>query len=354
MKRFCIVAIGWLVLSGACKVSGEECGQSQCKPITQDDVGIDWGSGELFFNGEPVGLEQLGERLQRSYSVALGAGSFPEGQNTVSANQLLAVLEMIGRAGIDPRLVRFNLLLPPKMKRNRYHHIELGRDGEIVLDGSEVAPEDLTDGRLKRIPLVIDPKSGTNPDYRQLLSVLRAIGSSAQLAGLGFARFEHVEVEAQVYRLKPDGSRDVLCAPRLSTKPGKSAMIRVVEDASGRNNYPPGTDEFHQEDLANLGIRFSAKPRIIGDDVRVSGVVVLTKMKDRVCVFQQEGIPVASYTCSKMVVPFSVVLPSGTEAAVFPVAKMDGQETLCRITARVLDQHGMSQADRERARGARH
>jgi len=351
MKLFCTFAIGMLVFLGACRVSGEERGKCQYEHITQDSVGLDLGSGDLHFNDDPVSLERLEEQLQKSYSVSLGAASFSGEQTVASSSHLLAVLEMIDRAGIDPKLVRLNLHLPPKIKRNRYHHIELERNGKVVLNGSEIAVADLAEEQLQGNPFVIDPKyKSMKADYRQLLSVLRAMGSHAELAGLGFVNSERVEVEAQVYHLKPNGSRDVLSAPKLTTKPGNSAMIRVVENASGRNNYPPGTDDFHQEDLANLGIRFSVKPQIIGDHVRVSGVVIMTKMTDRAGIFLQGNIPIASYSCSKTVVPFSVVFPPGTEAVNFPAAEVDGKETLCRLTALIVDKSGMSRADRERAR----
>ena len=351
MKLFCTFSIGMLVFLGACKVSGEERGRSQYEHITQDSVGLDLDSGDLRFNDDPVSLDRLDEQLQKSYSVSLSASSFSGEQTVVPSNHLLAVLEMMARAEIDLKLVRLNLFLPPKIKRNKYHHIELAGAGTVVLDGSEITITDLAEKKLQGHPFVLHPQSEfMKADYRQLLSVLRAMGSHAELAGLGFTNSEAVEVEAQVYQLKPDGIRDVICAPKLTTKPGRSAMIRVVTNGSGRKDYPPGTDDFHQEDLANLGVRLSAKPQIIGDYIRVSGVVILAKMTDRVGVFLQGNIPIASYSCSKAVIPFSVVFPPGTEAVDFPVAKVNGKETMCRLTALVIDKHGMSRGDRERAR----
>ena len=351
MKLFCTFSIGILVFLGACKVSGEECGRGQYEHITQDSVELDLDSGDLRFNDDPVSLDRLEEQLQKSYSVSLGASSFFGEQTVVPSIHLLAVLEMMNSAEIDPQLVRLNLFLPPKIKRNKYHHIELAGDGKVVLDGSEIAVADLAEKKLQGHPFVLHPKSKfMKADYRQLLSVLRAMGSQAEIAGLDFVISGSVEVEAQVYQLKPDGTRDVISAPRLTTKPGSSAMIRIVTNGSGRKDYPPGTDDFHQEDLANLGIRFSAKPQIIGDHIRVSGVVILAKMKDRVGVFLQGNIPIASYSCSKAVIPFSVVFPPGTEAVEFPVAEVNGKETMCRLTALVIDKNGMSRADRERVR----
>ena len=80
---------------------------------------------------------------------------------------------------------------------------------------------------------------------------------------------------------------------------------------------------------------------------RVSGVVIITKMKDRVGVFLDGNIPITSYSCSKAVVPFSVVFPPGTDAVNFPVA---GKECMCRLGATVVDGKGMSRKQREQAR----
>lgn len=351
MKLFCTFTIGMLVFLGACKVSGGERGKRQYEHITQESVELNFESGGLRLNDDPISLARLEEQVQKAYSVSLGVASFSGEQTVVPSDHLLAVLEMIDRAGIDPKLVRLNLYLPPKIKRNKYHHIELARDGKVVVNGLEIEVEDLAEFFLQGHPFVIDPKfKSMKTDYRQLLAVLRAMGSHGEVAGLGFVNSERVEVEAQVYQLKPDGIQDVLSAPKLTTKPGSSAMIKVVQNGSGRKDYSPGTDDFHQEDLANLGVRFSAKPQIIGDHIRVSGVVIITKMEDRAGVFLQGNIPIASYSCSKIVVPFSVVFPPGTEAVEFPVAEVDGKETMCRLIALSIDKRGMSRADRARAR----
>lgn len=349
MKLFYTYAIGLLVCLGACQVSGEE--QDQAVPITQDSVRVDLDTGDLFFNAEPVSLERFEELLKDSYSIDLSAVSFSGERAVVSSSGLLAVLDRIDQAGIDPKLVRLNLFFPPQMKRNQYHKIELGGGGRIALDGSDVAIADLAENQFKKNPAVILPGSGREgADYRQLLSVLRAMGGDADLAGLVFDTQESVEVDVLIYQMKPDGGMDVLSAPRLSTKPGNSAMIRVVENRTGRKTYPPGTDEYHQEDLANLGVRLSAKPQIIGDRIRVSGVAILTKMIDREGVFVEGNIPVASYSCTKIVVPFLAVFPPGKDSVEFPVAGEGGPDMMCRLTARLVDGRGMSRADREKAR----
>lgn len=368
MNLLCTLSIGILVFLGVCKVSGEERGKDQYEHITQDSVRLDLDTGELQFNDRIVSAEELGDKVRKSYSISFGAGFYSEeptdlfgapssdsavGAETcsVSAESLLHVLEQMDSAGIDPKLVRLNFYMPSQLKRNKYHHIELGAEGKVILDGTEISVADLAARQLQGHPFVIDPKSKPmKVDYRHFLSVLRAMGSHAKLAGLVFADIEQVEVEAQIYQLEPDGTRDVLSAPKFTTKSGNTAMVGVVHNASGRNTYPPGTDEFHQEDLASLGIRFSATPQIIGDHLRVSGVAIMTKMKDRVGVFVQGNVPIASYSCTKTVVPFSVVFPPGTDTVDFPVAKVDGKETMCRLTVCVVDDKGMSQADREQAR----
>jgi hypothetical protein len=337
-------------------VAGLACGaenKGDYAHITQDSVSLDLDTGDLSFNDESVSRKALEEQLQQSYSVALGAVSFSGDPSVVSSSNLLSVLEMIDRTGMDPKLVRLQLYLPPKLKRNQYHQIELGRGGTVVRDGIEIAVTDLAAKQLTGTPFVIDPKSkAMEADYRQFLAVLRAIGGHAELAGLNFVETGRIEVEANIYQLQADGSHDVLSAPKLTAKPGSSSTIRAVQNATGRSTYQPWMDEFHQEDLANLGIRFTARPQIIGDHLRVSGVAIMTKSTGQAGVFLQDNVPVCSYSCSKMVVPFSMVFPPGIEALEFSVAKVDGEETMCRLTAVVVDDRGMTRKQREQARAA--
>ena len=320
--------------------------------ITQDSVELDLDTGTISFNDEPVSLKQLSEKLQESYSVSLRAVYFSGKQTLVPSGHLRSVLEKLDEAGIDPKLVRLNLSLPLKMKRNQYHHIELERDGKVLLNGTEQVITDLFQKKFKGNPVAIDPKSKSMKiDYRQLLTVFRSIGDNVEIAGLGFVDSERVKVEALIYRQKPDGTRDVLSAPQLTAMVGCSSAIRVVENASGRKNYPSGTDNFNQEDLANLGIRFSAKPQIIGDYIRVSGVAILTKSMDMgEVLFMDRDTPLFSYSVMKTVIPFSVLFPSGTETVEFPVADIDGKKAMCQLSVCVVGERGMSRADRERAR----
>ncbi len=351
MKLFSTVAVGLLVFLGAGKVSGEEGAKDPYAHLTQDSVELDLDTGNLKFNDEPVSQEQLAERLQPSYSVSLGAASYSGKPPVVSSGLLLSVLELIDHAGIDPALVRINLYLQPQLKRNQYHHVEVERNGPTYLNGSKVTAVELAEKQFKGSPFVFEqvPKS-LHVGYGQVLSVLRAVGSEVELAGLNFVDSELVTIEAQVYQPQSDKERDVLSAPKVTTKPGNDALIKVVQNGSGRKTYPLGTDEIHQEDLANLGIRLAAKPQIIGDHLRVSGVAILTKMQDREGVFMDGNIPVASYSCSKLVVPFSVVFPPGTDTVDFSAAKVDGKETRCQLKAEIVDSRGMTRKQREQAR----
>ncbi|MDF7800500.1 hypothetical protein P4C99_13565 [Pontiellaceae bacterium B1224] len=350
--------------------------QSELAHITQDRIELDLATGEILFNDEPISLDELSPRIGSSYSVSFSAGvhseskedlfitpsdvlfsapsvSSSKGPTTCSSDLLLAVLEQINAANLSRELVRLNLFIPTQLKRNQYHHIEVASGGLVVLNGSPISVTDLAQTDRKGNPCVIDQKSATSPvDYKQFLSVLHAIGGKAELAGLEFVNEERLEVEAAIYTISSDGTRDVLSAPKVNVMPGNAAMIRVVENATGQRKYEPWMDEFHQEDLANLGIRFSVRAQIIGDYIRVTGAVIITKLKDREGLFLHDDIPVASYTCSKVVVPIEVVFPPGIEAIEFPVVKVNDQETFCRVSAITVDKRGMTKGDREKARAA--
>jgi hypothetical protein len=219
------------------------------------------------------------------------------------------------------------------------------------LIGTETSAAELAEMQSQENPFALGTKMHViTVDYQKLLEVLRATGSDANLAGLTFIPNDQVEIEVLIYQMTPEGQEDVISAPRVTTRPGNEAQIRVVENASGRRNYQTALDPYHQEDLANLGIRLSAKPQIIDDYLRVSGTAILTKLSDRRAVFVEETTPVASYSCTKTVVPFSFVFSDGTDTVDFPVARIDGKDTMCRLTAQIVDDRGMTRKDREKVR----
>ncbi|MDF7808514.1 hypothetical protein P4E94_13765 [Pontiellaceae bacterium B12219] len=361
-----------------CLLAGTAFGmpdQAEFDHITQDRIDLDLATGELLLNDQPVRLDELAGHIETAYSISFNAAihsddstghsanredlfsdpgdDVPDGPAVVSAEILLRVLEQIDSTHIVPELVRLDFVFPVQLKRNQYHHIELTSGGPVVLNGTAISVADLAQLNSRGNPFVIDRKNASSPvDYRQLLSVLRAIGGNAEIAGLEFVDEERISVEAVISSVKPDGTRDVHSAPKVTVTPGTDAMIRVVTNGAGKQTYEPWMDEFHQEDLANLGIRFSVNAQIIGEYIRVSGVVILTKLQDRAGLFLHNGTPVASYTCSKVVVPIEVVLPPGIETVEFPVVKIDGKEAFCRVRAVTVDKRGMTKAQRERAREA--
>ena len=352
MKRFCILFTASVML-GAVIGHGDdgEPGRDPYAHITQDRIDLNLANGDLQFNKEAVDKDTLAEGLKQSYSIYLNAfcASF-EDMKQVPSGDLRAVLEMMEIAGIDPALVRLNLNLAPISGR---HHFTIGLlgGGKADVEGKEISITEFDVKKFQKVPVFITQHPAQmNVDYRDFLALLHELGSNVQLAGLGLFNLESVAVEARISQIKPDGSQDVLSAPKVTTKEGNSALIRVVENASGRTSYPLGTDEFHQEDLANLGIRFSATPQIIGEYLRVSGVAILTKLGGREAVFLDEDIPIASYSCTKIVVPFSVVFPPGRNVAEFAIAEIDGDKAMCRLEANRVDERGMTREQRQRAK----
>jgi hypothetical protein len=82
-------------------------------------------------------------------------------------------------------------------------------------------------------------------------------------------------------------------------------------------------------------------------------VAILTKSTaPKKEVFQQKGIPYYSYSVTKVVIPFFQVLPPGVEAVEFKVGEEGGTKTMCRLSAVVVDNRGMTREQREQARGA--
>jgi hypothetical protein len=102
-----------LLLLGACKLPAKDAGTNRYDHITQDRVDVDLDTGAFQFNDDPVSPEQLETDLKKSYSVDLYASPYSETQETVAADHLLSLLEMMDQAGLDSKRVRMNLYMEP-------------------------------------------------------------------------------------------------------------------------------------------------------------------------------------------------------------------------------------------------
>lgn len=361
--------------AGLCLLAGSVCAGlslEQSANITQDRLAFDLNAEAVWFNDQAIRITQLAERLKDSYSIDLNViydrgdeegvddlfgepkkEKVPEAPIRFSPGSLRRILGRLDAAAIPPERVRVNIYVKPTIRRNAYHHLELGGSGEVFLDGREIALADIKGMNPSGAPyLVSSLLKVQHVDYRQLLRILEAVGDDAEIAGLSFVTSGSVQVEAQIIRILDDGREDVLSAPRLTTQAGNEAMVRVVENASGYKLHQLADDNFHQEDLAHLGIRFSATPQIIGDYLKVEGVAIITRLKSRHPVFVDKKIPVASYACSKVVVPFSVVFEEGTDSVEFDIADIEGNAAKCRLSAKRVDQRGMTREERETAQKA--
>lgn len=363
------------VLAIICLLAGFACGmtdQEKFAHITQDTVELDLSSGEIHFNGELMEREQLSVRAKKAYSIELnafdrsgasGSGlddlfgdateSVNKGTQSIPVKWLVDVLEPIAATGLDPEMVRLELYMEPDFRKPATDQIRIKSGGLVVLNGEPVAIGDFSATMLRGSLVSIQSRERGSPlDFNHLLAVARALGSDVKITALASHDFSQVQVKAEIYQLNTDGTTNRLSRPTVTTKSGNEAMIRVVENGSGLKYFGPGADEFEQEDLGNLGVRFSVTPQVIGEYIRVSGVVILTKsIAPKEESFQQKGIPYYSYSVTKMVVPFCHVLPPGVEAVEFKVGEEGGIKMMCRLNAVVVDDRGMTREQRETARG---
>ena len=338
--------------------------QQKYAHITQEDLSLDLLTGNLFLNKSPVSQKELQEQLKKAYAVSFSATAHKEGVDAlfgsasatahekgkppVSVGPLLNILKIMDEIEIDPKRVRLNFFFQASEKPKVCNVIEVQQGGGVILNGEKVKLTDLSKKLLPDTPLSMECKT---VDYRQVLAVLSAVGPSARITSLRCMDLINIEVEAKIYQVKADGTKDVFSAPMVTTKPGNTAVVRVVENNSGQRLYRPGQDEYHQEDLANLGVRLAVHPKWIGDYIRVSGVTILTKGTGRKEAFVEDGIPIYSYSSAKTVVPFSKVFPPGVDSLEFPVSDMNGKEAFCRLSVAIVDAHGMTLKDRALLKG---
>lgn len=260
----------------------------------------------------------------------------------ISASTLKSVVETVNGVGINPERVRVNMMMLPCLPINKCRMITLLNNGNIRVSDTETDVKGLEPGSLEGSPVVICQETGSMPvDYQQLLVALRALGEQVKIAGLLLDDRDEVRVKTQLYQIKDDGTRDVLFDRELTILSGSLPTKSTVENKSGHRHYPSHLDDFHREDLAHIGIRFSVKPQIIGEYIRLSGVVVMTKALGHDEVFKQRKASIYSYSTKKKVVPFSVVLPQGTDSVEFPLESVDGNIIICKLTAHIVGENGL-------------
>lgn len=321
---------------------------AEAAPVSESAVSD--GKGNIFFNNEPTSLDLLAEQMKGSDSICLYGIDY--GYQKGLAGELAKLLLLIGETEIDDRFINLNMEYLPRQRSMDCDILEIAPDGALSFAGKPIDISDLPGLLAPDRKLGIESESIQPPPFSVIHEVIKTVGSKSIHHIFFPNRDQQVQVSAQIYQLNAAGELKVLAAPRITTAPGYPAAMRVVENQTGRLHYEPGLDTFHQEDLANLGIRLTATPQILGDCVRVRGVAILTKSMSREAGFQEKDIPIYSYSVNKTVAPFSVVLPIVNEGADIPIAEVDGKKTRCRISAVIVDHKGMSQKDRDMARAA--
>ncbi|MDF7800498.1 hypothetical protein P4C99_13555 [Pontiellaceae bacterium B1224] len=304
---------------------------------------MDLDTGNLYFNREAVTPEVMGEKLKNAASIAFRGASFSGDSSTVSSEALLRFLEQMDAADIAPELVNVNLYFFGKEKTAACDNLVLYADGKVVLNGESIDISALTAEQLSGRPVSIGYSSMYEPvNYRQLLAVCRVLGSGSQISSLFFVDRRMLKVAAEIYEIDVNGDKRVLSAPWQCSAPraGYSKM-GVVANESGIKPYDADLDDFHQEDLANLGIQFSIKRQFVGENIHISGVAILRKsIAPKQESFSLEGIPYYSYSVSKTVIPILLVFTPDVETIEFMVSEVDGTKTMCRISVEIQDDRG--------------
>lgn len=303
----------------------------------------------LDFNGEKTSIVELAEQLKESDSVCLYGADF--GKQNGLAMELADILMLIGETGIDDQFINLSMEYLPRQKSEDFDLIRIASDGTLTLSGNPVELSDLAGLLSADRKVGIESVSSKPPPFSAFLEVVQSIGSKNVHHIFVPNRDQQVQISAKVFQINEDGSEKVLSSPMFTAQPGFEAKIGVVSSNNGSDQFRGSHDPFHQEDLGNLGVRFSGLPELIGDHLRVSGVIELVRSTDpRQEVFKQGDIPIYSYSVSKHVVPFSAVLAPGQEYVEFPAASINGKKTIFRLSADIVDGMGMTRKERDEMR----
>jgi hypothetical protein len=154
-----------------------------------------------------------------------------------------------------------------------------------------------------------------------------------------------ITVEAQFIERTPDGQLDLLSAPKVTMLPGKTAILRMVEERA----FPTGglaeilaDAKEDGADKVETGAELEVCPTVEGEaNVRLVGVGTITDVMDQISTAPPNEGPAASYAIRQVVAPFSLVCPTG-EFVTIPMAKRDnsGKEIELRVRAKVIDLRG--------------
>lgn len=340
---FCGVFLLWV---------GSVLGNAQ--QISQDSIELNLGTGELLFNDEPLSLDKLGGRVGDSYSVAVNiwAESQENRFPTYSPASIISVLETIKGAGVATNMIRISALtVPIRDDSVLTDRVCFNSENSMFVNGQQVALDQVESSLFKKKRITIwSDNFHKAVGFGAFLNGLKALPDEVSIGGMRCEIRSGVEISAHIFTIDKDGKEDVLSAPKVTTKAGNEAVLRVVQNASGYKSNEFVNDKYHQEDLANLGSRLRVTLQVIGDDLLVSGVTILTKMNERQPVFMDGSVPVASYTCSKIVVPFSFVFKSDVDTVEFDIADIDGKPAKCKLSAQIVDDKGMNRKQREASR----
>jgi hypothetical protein len=317
--------------------------QEKSAHITQDSVEMDLDTGNLYFNEDPVPSEVVGDNLKNAYSIDFRGRSYSVNPSKVSSAALLRFLEQLDTADISPERVNVNLYFPNRSSSDECDNLVLDADGKVSLNGETMEVADLTSDKLSGRPVNIgyaDIYSSVN--YRQLLAVCRVLGAGTQINSFFLVDRRMLKVAVEIYEIDDNGDKRVLSAPWQSSAPSRRyAAIGVVANESGIKPYKAEQDEFHQEDLANLGVQLFMRRQIVGEDILISGVAILRKsITPKEESFLQKEIPYYSYSVSKTVIPVSLIFPPDVETIEFKVSEVDGIKTMCRIRVEIQDDQG--------------
>ncbi len=352
------LGIGWLAVGLALAVwartDGDVHDAAWYAAAVQDVVSFNAEEDDahmIRLNDEPTTLEQLADRLKRSDSVCLLG--YDSGEVDGTAQKLIDVLMLIGNAGIDDKFIDLNLEYISHDKSSDDDIVKIDSDGSLFFNGDPVELSQLSD-RLsddREVGIVSDTYQAP-PPLSRILAVANVVGKQRIDFLLISDRNRQVKIMASIVEIGTDGTEKLLSAPRITTQPGCAGMIRAVQNNSGYDSFFDKEDPFHQEDLGNLGVRFSVTPFLMGDHIRVAGVIVLTKSAaPRQQMFKQGDMPIYSYSVSKFVCPFSCVIADG-ESVELPVGSVEGRKTVCLLRADLVDGKGMTKEERDAARSS--
>jgi hypothetical protein len=151
-----------------------------------------------------------------------------------------------------------------------------------------------------------------------------------------------IAIECQFVERGPDGKANVLSFPKVTTTPGKRAILRMAEERHfAKGTVPEGLGDAEESEWAavDIGTIVEVSPAEREGGFFLTGHATITELIDQISTAPPNEAPATSYTTQQVFAPFALTCPADGEYVTLPMAKWGsgGKNLELRLRATTID-----------------